>query len=117
MDTTITYVKEYEYFHKAHASAVFSMLCATLLATILLYGYFLKSAAFSVARWENDQHSLLALSSEVSELEAAYLKRIETLGMNEARAMGLSETKTAAFIERGSDTRLTLSGPGSDAAR
>ena len=108
MHTALSYARTYEKFHLAYARALFLMLAVICLSFLGTYGYFLKSAAFSAARLENDQAAIVSLSSEVSELESAYFARIQSLGMGEANALGLYETKSPLFVERGSDTRLTF---------
>ncbi|MEK7134141.1 MAG: hypothetical protein AAB805_01015 [Patescibacteria group bacterium] len=108
MKTVLSYAHTYEGFHREYARIVFAMFVALFLIMLLSYGYFLKSAAFSAARWENGQVTLAALSSEVSELETAYLARIQSLGMEKANALGLRETKSSVFVERGSDRGLTF---------
>lgn len=108
MTTIRSYVHIYEGLHRVYARSLFFLLLGLCATSIFLYGYFLKSAAFSAAHFGDDQAFLAALSSEVSELEAQYLTRIETLGREDAGTIGLYETRTAVFVERGSDTKLTV---------
>lgn len=108
MQTIRSYTHAYEGFHNAYARALFFTLLSLVVALMFSYGYFLKSAAFAAAQWEDDQTSLSVLASDVSDLESRYFMRIQALGMNEARAIGLVETKHMMFVARGSDTRLTF---------
>ena len=52
MKTVLSYAHTYEGFHREYARIVFAMFVALFLIMLLSYGYFLKSAAFSAARWE-----------------------------------------------------------------
>ncbi len=117
MHTVLSYVRTYEKFHLAYARALFLTLAALCLSFLGAYGYFLKSAAFSAARWEDDQAAIVVLSSEVSELESAYFAQIQSLGIKEANTLGLHETKSPLFVERGSDARLTFANGASGESR
>ena len=89
-----------------------SWVAGSILVSMCTYGYFLKSAAFSVAQLEENRVEVQMLSGEVAGLETEYLNRIQSLGMDEAHALGLSNTKTISFVERGSNTKLTFAETG-----
>lgn len=112
MHTVLSYTRTYESFHRAYARAIFAVLVALLLVSVCAYGYFLKSASFSAAQWEENRVAIGSLSGDVAELETEYLNRIQSLGIDEARTFGLSDTKITTFVERGSRTKLTFADGG-----
>lgn len=109
MNTFRTYVRTYDSLHDAYARGMCMALIGICVGLMMMYGYLLKSAAFSAALWEDIGSEIPTLSGEVSDLETGYLTRIGTLGLEEAHTLGLVETKRVTFVERDSSRVDTVS--------
>lgn len=109
MNTLRTYVRTYDSLHDTYARVLFMALIGVCVGLMMIYGYLLKSAAFSAALWEDIGSEIPTLSGEVSDLETGYLARIGTLGLEEAHMLGLMETKRVTFVERDSSRVDTVS--------
>ena len=82
---------------------------AALVATGLLYGYFLNQTVRNVVARKAVENEINVLSTKIGELEAQYIALKENVTIEEAGANGLVAVEKPQYISRAnSDTRFTL---------
>lgn len=92
---------------RLYVAAAFSL----LLSLFVLYMYFVSASVVHVVMRQEAQREISALHSEISTLEAAYIKAQHSVSSDIAQLNGYVETNTKVFIGR-EDTTLVLSANG-----
>lgn len=70
---------------------IFATLLALVMALLFSYAYFVNATVHSVVNREATEQKMSTVYSEVSDLEARYLARIETIDLSLARENGFQE--------------------------
>ena len=84
--------------------ATFYFLAFGIVATAMLYMFFVNSAVRSAVARKNTESSILALENKVSDLEYNYMTKQNSITLESAKDSGLSEPVNKVFI---SDTGYT----------
>ena len=87
----------------------FFVLVSAFIGLGILYGLFLGSTVSNVSRISAIKHNLVAMNSELSELEFDYMKYKNLFTLEYSHKIGLSEVQSLSYVTRGSvDTALTF---------
>jgi hypothetical protein len=84
--------------------ATFYFLVSGIIASAVLYMFFVNSAVRSAVARKNTESSILALENKVSDLEYSYMARQNAITLDSAKNSGLSEPTNKIFI---SDSGVT----------
>ena len=82
----------------------------TLVLLVVLYGYLLSATVVHVVMQKEIRGEINNAHSEISKLEAEYIKRQHALSSNIASLQGFVEAPEKIFIDKG-ETSLVLSDP------
>ena len=88
------------------SKTIFWLLSCLIFAAIVSYGYFVNSTVVSLVRRGAVEKERSALASEISELEARYLKEKRGITAAVARAHGFENARVARFISQKTVTAL-----------
>ncbi len=89
---------------------IFWSLIVAILFLFSLYGYFVSKSITNVLLREEVEQEILAINSNISELEFAYLNKKDTVSLSFAYEQGFKDIKSKEFVARKSvlSGRLTL---------
>ena len=89
---------------------IFWSLVVAILALFVLYGYFVSTSITNVILREEVEENILAVNSEISQLEFIYLDQKNTVTLEFAYEMGFMDIDDKEFVSRKSllSRELTL---------
>jgi hypothetical protein len=85
------------------------ILGATSVFLVIMYIYLVNSTVFNIMAVREGGDQISALSSEVSELESAYINQTATVDMTLAHSLGFNETKSTETAYAGTSQSGSLS--------
>ena len=102
---------------KAHTTThtlekrIFWTILLLLASLVVLYIYFVSKSIVNVIVREEIEQDIVAMQTEISELESMYLQQKNRINMPLAQSLGFRELPEREFVVRKSrlSTRLTLS--------
>lgn len=81
---------------------LFYGLSALFVLTVILYAHFLNETVTNVVERQATQEKIAELSSEVSELEFAYIQKQNEITLRYARKLGFREVSDPNYVVKGS---------------
>jgi cell division protein FtsL len=87
---------------------IFYLLSAVLLASILLYIYFINIAIFNTSKIQKVSEEITNTRSQISQLELELIDINRKITTNTASKLGLVPARERVFVERNVRTSLTL---------
>lgn len=103
MDTLRSYFNTIE-----KEKIAFSVLLVALLATALLYAYFVNQTVLNVVARKNIEENMTQTHARIGEMEFEYMKLKESLTIEKAFALGLEVNENKRFVSRSTSDTLTL---------
>lgn len=76
------------------------VLCGFVVLLLFFYMYFVGNIVFNIVARKTVETSAHLVSSEIADLEVAYLSLTNTIDMSRATALGFSESKNIYYAKR-----------------
>ncbi|MFT5179834.1 MAG: hypothetical protein ACI9GH_000218 [Candidatus Paceibacteria bacterium] len=87
---------------------IFWGLIISIVLSMFLYIYFVNAAIFNAAERQHVQESIIEIKSSISALELQFIDKTRNITMEYANSMGFTEIEPLVFVERDSNSRVTL---------
>ena len=81
---------------------IFNILVIGILASALLYAYFVSSSVLNIVQRKNIEANINIASSRVGDLESEYIFLTKNITLQYARTLGFSEPKDVAYVKTAS---------------
>jgi cell division protein FtsL len=87
---------------------IFWGLIVSIVLSMSLYIYFVNSAIFSAAERQNVEERIVEIKSSISALELQFIEKTRNVTLEYANTLGFKEVEPKVFVERDSNSRVTL---------